>query len=223
MFINLLSLFRKNEEDTDSHKSIEVYGYKLDEDLSSKNNYLYVNEECKSVIFIFDGMDAKYFDKIIEHLNLLQYFFELCEDIENISNYLTERGKTVRHLVRQGRKKYSGYQVIMCGNSLGGYYANMYSKHKKEIIYSYNSVYIDDEQHSQSKHFRISTDISSLLTLTPLFGGDIKMIHRKDMFTWLFENKYNLYEFVKNSHYVSSIDLCDEKECIIEIPVKSEL
>ena len=222
MFINLLSLFRKNEEDSESHKSIEVFGYKMDDELSSKNNYLYVNEECKTVLFIFDGMDAKYLDNIFEHMNLLLHFYKLCEDIENVSTYLFERGKQVRHLIRKGRKKYDGYQIYMCGNSLGGYYANMYSKSKKEIIYTYNSVFIDNEQHSSSKHFRVSTDISSLLTLTPIFGGDIQMLHRKDMFTWLLENRYNVFEFVKNSHYVSSVENCEDKECIIEIPVKSE-
>ena len=132
------------------HKDTKYDGFELDPTLSNGNNQLYVNKKEKKLIYNTTGTH-----------NLKDWGTNFYLGLGKLKD--TKRYKDAHQGIRDAKTKYTGYNSIITGDSLGGAIARGISS-KGDSVISYNSAStLGEKTKTREKNFRVAGDSVSAL------------------------------------------------------------
>jgi hypothetical protein len=200
--IDFIELLRTSYFESKS-KLLEEFGYILDNDITiNKQIFLYVDKRIKQVIVIICGLDLNLY---LDNIN-----FSTITNIVNDSNKIIKDGETnIKKII----DIYNEYNIIFMGHSLGGYIINKNLNNTKYNCYTYNSSFIYEKASENIKNYRTSSDILSI----GLIGKETETIEL-NLWYYLFNKKFDIIQFFKDSHYTTILSLYNY-HLYIDIPV----
>lgn len=189
-------------------KGLEEIGYSLDTNVIEGDKILlYKDERIKSIIVIVKGLDD-----ITKDFNIFK-----IPNIVNEANNIVKNGEINIKTILQ---KYNEYNIIFIGHSLGGHIINKNLKNTKYNCYTYNPffpIHLEDTASKNIKNYRTSGDILSIVPI----GKEIETINI-DIIKYLLNNKFNIINYFKDSHFTTILDL-NNISLNIGIPVYTEI
>ena len=132
------------------YKNKKIDGFELDPTLSNENNQLYVNKKDKKIIYNTTGTH-----------NLKDWKTNMYLGIGKLKD--TKRYMDAHKGIRDAKTKYSGYNSILTGDSLGGAITRGISS-KGDRVISYNSAStIGEKTKPREQNIRVAGDSVSAL------------------------------------------------------------
>ena len=205
--IDFVKLLRESYISSNLNDLVRI-GYSLDTNVIEGDKILlYKDERIKSIIVIVRGLDD-----ITKDFNIFK-----IPNIVNEANNIVKNGEiNIKTII----EKYNEYNIIFIGHSLGGYIINKNLKNTKYNCYTYNPffpIHLEDTTSKNIKNYRTSGDILSIVPI----GKGIETIEI-DIIKYLLNNKFNIINYFKDSHFTTILDLYNIS-LNIEIPVFSEI
>jgi hypothetical protein len=115
-------------------ESLIQLGYICDDLLSFESTLVFYNEEKQKLILVIDGIKGEYGDL------LFSFNIFLNNNLKKVYNYISDRDNKTKQIFLDVTIKYSNYNKICLGYSLGGYFITKYMDNSFSKGYIYNGI-----------------------------------------------------------------------------------
>ena len=132
------------------HKDTKYDGFELDPTLSNGNNQLYVNKKEKKLIYNTTGTH-----------NLKDWGTNFYLGMGKLKD--TKRYKDAHQGIRDAKTKYTGYNSILTGDSLGGAITRGISSKGDKVLTLNSASTIGEKTKPREENYRVNWDPVSLL------------------------------------------------------------
>ena len=177
-------------------ESLIQLGYICDEILSFESSLIFYNNDKNKLIVVLDGINGFETDDFFNNLILLLNNNKLV----SLYNNLVNRDNKTRELFSNINLKYTNYEKICLGYSLGGYFITKYMDNSFTKGYIYNGISLF--KNNNIINYISNTDLLSLSS--SIINIDKNLLLKNDFFN-LFNIK-NLKVWAEKNHQLDAIE-----------------